>query len=301
MWTTRVCFRASRVSSRWCRHGCDRRMCRSCGGAAMQKVALHTSKPDATRSVARRRLRCRDRATACLRRRDAPLRFIQVGFTSIDAASVRAIFDVGLSGVRGHAGPPCPLAVTVPYYEFREVLTVRASDRDRYRRLRICAAIVSQRLEPPSPTTCSSCGSSRRHHPCLPTKTSCIRIVDLLLGRGGRCPYLMRFSRSVACDETVVLINQPGSPRRGPLRWHSVESSRRITRSDEQHPARCNAGRTSRTHFQALGGLERDQPRLYARVLADSSPIRFPHRPSSVRRRQVPRPGKLRVGTSRHC
>src|SRR4029434_52157 len=62
-------------------------------------------------------------------------RFIQVGFTSIDAAASRGDFDVGLSGVEDTPARRARLAVTIPYYEFREVLTVRLSDKDRYRSL----------------------------------------------------------------------------------------------------------------------------------------------------------------------
>jgi polar amino acid transport system substrate-binding protein len=62
-------------------------------------------------------------------------RFIQVGFTSIDAAAARADFDVGLSGIEDSAARRSRLAVTIPYYEFREVLTVRATDKDRFRSL----------------------------------------------------------------------------------------------------------------------------------------------------------------------
>jgi polar amino acid transport system substrate-binding protein len=56
-------------------------------------------------------------------------RFIQVGFTSIDAAAARGDFDVALSGIEDSAARRSRLAVTIPYYEFREVLTVRSPDR----------------------------------------------------------------------------------------------------------------------------------------------------------------------------
>ena len=62
-------------------------------------------------------------------------RFVQVGFTSIDAAASRGDFEVGLSGIEDTPARRARLAVTVPYYEFREVLTVRSSDKDRYRSL----------------------------------------------------------------------------------------------------------------------------------------------------------------------
>jgi polar amino acid transport system substrate-binding protein len=62
-------------------------------------------------------------------------RFIQVGFTSLDPAAARGDFDIGLSGIEDSAARRARLAVTIPYYEFREILTVREADRDRYRTL----------------------------------------------------------------------------------------------------------------------------------------------------------------------
>jgi polar amino acid transport system substrate-binding protein len=60
---------------------------------------------------------------------------VQVGFTSLDAAAARGDFDIGLSGIEDTAARRARLAVTIPYYEFREILTVREEDRDRYRTL----------------------------------------------------------------------------------------------------------------------------------------------------------------------
>src|SRR5262245_46847681 len=62
-------------------------------------------------------------------------RFIQVAFTSIDAAVVRGDFDIGLSGLEDLPARQSRLALTVPYYEFPELLTVRLSDRDHFRTL----------------------------------------------------------------------------------------------------------------------------------------------------------------------
>jgi polar amino acid transport system substrate-binding protein len=62
-------------------------------------------------------------------------RFIQVGFTALDAAAARGDFDVGLSGVEDSAARRSRLAVTIPYYQFREVLTVRDVDAAKYRAL----------------------------------------------------------------------------------------------------------------------------------------------------------------------
>jgi len=62
-------------------------------------------------------------------------RFIQTGYTTLDAATARGDFDVALSGIEDTPARRARLAVTIPYYEFREILTVRAADRDRFRSL----------------------------------------------------------------------------------------------------------------------------------------------------------------------
>jgi polar amino acid transport system substrate-binding protein len=62
-------------------------------------------------------------------------RFIQTGFTTIDASVARGDFDIGLSGIEDSFARRTRLAVTVPYYRFREILTVRAADVARYRTL----------------------------------------------------------------------------------------------------------------------------------------------------------------------
>jgi polar amino acid transport system substrate-binding protein len=62
-------------------------------------------------------------------------RFVQVGFTSLDASAARGDFDVGLSGIEDSPARRSRLAVTIPYYEFKEILTVRAPDGARYRTL----------------------------------------------------------------------------------------------------------------------------------------------------------------------
>jgi polar amino acid transport system substrate-binding protein len=62
-------------------------------------------------------------------------RFRQVGFTSLDLAAARGDFDIGLSGLEDLPARRARLAVTIPYYEFREILTVREADAARYRAL----------------------------------------------------------------------------------------------------------------------------------------------------------------------
>jgi polar amino acid transport system substrate-binding protein len=61
--------------------------------------------------------------------------FLQVQFTSLDQSAKRGDFDIGLSGIEDIPARRQSLAASIPYYEFREVLTVRQGDRDRYRSL----------------------------------------------------------------------------------------------------------------------------------------------------------------------
>ena len=62
-------------------------------------------------------------------------RFVQVAFTSLDASAARGDFDIGLSGIEDSPARRARLAVTIPYYEFREILTVRQADSGRFRTL----------------------------------------------------------------------------------------------------------------------------------------------------------------------
>src|SRR5262249_15287270 len=62
-------------------------------------------------------------------------RFVPITFTSLDQSAARGDFDLGLSGLEDTPARRSAVAATIPYYEFREVLTVRASDKDRYRTL----------------------------------------------------------------------------------------------------------------------------------------------------------------------
>ena len=62
-------------------------------------------------------------------------RFVQITFDSLDQSAKRGDFDIGFSGIEDTPARRSALAATVPYYEFREVLTVRAADRDRFRTL----------------------------------------------------------------------------------------------------------------------------------------------------------------------
>jgi polar amino acid transport system substrate-binding protein len=57
--------------------------------------------------------------------------FVNIRFESIDQSIVRGDADVGLSGIEDTPARRASLAVSMPYYEFREVLSVREADAGR--------------------------------------------------------------------------------------------------------------------------------------------------------------------------
>ena len=58
--------------------------------------------------------------------------FVQVAFSDIDQSVQRGDFEIGMSGVEDTPARRAMLAATIPYFEFHEVLTVRAGDRGKY-------------------------------------------------------------------------------------------------------------------------------------------------------------------------
>jgi polar amino acid transport system substrate-binding protein len=64
-----------------------------------------------------------------------PPQFVQVAFASLDQSAMRGDFDIGLSGIEDTPARRAAVAASIPYYRFREVLTVREADRDRFRSL----------------------------------------------------------------------------------------------------------------------------------------------------------------------
>ena len=61
--------------------------------------------------------------------------FVQVAFASLDQSAIRGDFDIGLSGIEDTPGRRAAVAASLPYYRFKEVLTVREGDRARFRTL----------------------------------------------------------------------------------------------------------------------------------------------------------------------
>ncbi|HMC55825.1 MAG TPA: ABC transporter substrate-binding protein/permease [Gemmatimonadaceae bacterium] len=62
-------------------------------------------------------------------------RFVQVAWAQIEASVERGDFDIGMSGVEDRPALRERHAVSIPYFEFREVLAVRVADSARFRTL----------------------------------------------------------------------------------------------------------------------------------------------------------------------
>jgi len=61
--------------------------------------------------------------------------FVNIRFESIDQSIVRGDADLGMSGIEDTPARRTTLAVSMPYYEFREVLSVRDADASRFHAL----------------------------------------------------------------------------------------------------------------------------------------------------------------------
>ena len=62
-------------------------------------------------------------------------RFVLITFTSIDQSIARGDAEIGMSGIEDTAARRATMATTIPYYEFREVLSVRTADATRFHTL----------------------------------------------------------------------------------------------------------------------------------------------------------------------
>jgi len=61
--------------------------------------------------------------------------FVQVAFAQLDQSAIRGDFDIGLCGIEDTPARQSMVAASVPYYEFREAITVRVVDKDRFKSL----------------------------------------------------------------------------------------------------------------------------------------------------------------------
>jgi polar amino acid transport system substrate-binding protein len=197
-------------------------------------------------------------------------RFVQVAFTSIDASAARGDFDIGLSGIEDRPVRRDRLAVTVPYYEFREVLTVRATDRARFRTL---ADLRGRRVATLGATLAYDLlvAAESEHGVEVVTYEDDVHpYTDLSLGRVD----------AVVLDEVLAdrgvsrngdLVNQDTDLGTG--FYVGVLSSAQTALRDRIDAILTQAMRDGRLEaiFRRWNMWNDDQPRLYVRVLASES------------------------------
>jgi polar amino acid transport system substrate-binding protein len=206
-------------------------------------------------------------------------RFIQVGFTSLDAAAARGDFDVGLSGIEDSPARRSRLAVTIPYYEFREVLTVRQADGARFRTL---ADLRGRRVATLGATLAYDLlVDAQARDGIMPVtyEDDVHPYSDLALGRVDAVALdFILAQRGVRRNDGLV--NQPAPLAVG--HYVGVLAPGQTALRDRMDVILRDAMRDGRLEsiFRRWNVWNEDQPRLYARLLSDASPN--PVAPSSL-------------------
>ncbi|HEY5619817.1 MAG TPA: ABC transporter substrate-binding protein/permease [Vicinamibacterales bacterium] len=208
-------------------------------------------------------------------------RFVQVAFTSLDASAARGDFDIGLSGIEDGPARRTRLAVTVPYYEFREILTVREADRDRFRTL---ADLRRRRVATLGATLAyDMLVAAQAEHGIVPVtyEDDVHPYSDLALGRVDAVvlDYVLA-ERGVA--RNAGLANQEAELGVG--RYVGVLAPDRTALRDRINGILQQAMRDGRLEaiFRRWNMWNEDQPRLYARVLASDATEMLPANASAA-------------------
>ena len=196
--------------------------------------------------------------------------FVQVAFTSLDASAARGDFDVGLSGIEDSSARRARLAVTVPYYEFREILTVRQADRGRFRTL---ADLRDRRVATLGATLAyDMLVAAQAQHGVIPVtyEDDVHPYSDLALGRVDAVvlDYVLA-ERGAA--RNAGLVNQQAPLGVG--RYVGVLAPDRTALRDRIDDILRQAMGDGRLEaiFRRWNMWNEDQPRLYARVLASDA------------------------------
>jgi polar amino acid transport system substrate-binding protein len=198
-------------------------------------------------------------------------RFVQVGFSNLDPAVERGDFDIGLSGIEDNAGRRARLAVTVPYYEFREVLTVRRTDAGRFRAL---ADLRGRRVATLGATLAAEILERARQELGIEPviyEDDVHPYTDLAVGRVDAV-LLDAVLAERGVRRNAALANQPTGIGAG--HYVGILASRDAPLRDRVDALLRDAMRDGRLQaiFTRWGMWNEDQPRLYARVLVEVVP-----------------------------
>src|SRR5215471_18455055 len=205
--------------------------------------------------------------------------FIQTGFTSIDASTARGDFDVALSGIEDTPARRARLQVTIPYYEFREVLTVRAADAGRYRSL---SDLRGKRVATLGATLAYDLlveAQARDGIVPVTYEDDVHPYSDLVLGRVDAV-VLDQILANRGVRRNATLVNQDAPLAVG--HYVGILAPGSTALRDRMNAILREAMRDGRLEaiLRKWKVWNEDQPRLYAHVLADPSPN--PVAPSSL-------------------
>ena len=182
--------------------------------------------------------------------------FLQVAFASLDQSASRGDFDIGLSGIEDTPARRATVAASIPYYRFREVLTVREADRDRYRSL---ADLRGRRVATLSGTIAYDLLLAAERE----------QGIDRGLLRRRRASVLGPAGRARRRRAAGQRARRPGAPaqprpvrraRTGAdraLRRHHRAAESRVAQRRQCRPARRDAGRPARADHAEVERVER--------------------------------------------
>jgi polar amino acid transport system substrate-binding protein len=216
--------------------------------------------------------------------------FVQVAFAQLDQSAIRGDFDIGLCGIEDTPARRSMVAASVPYYEFREVITVREADRDRFKTL---ADLRGRRV--------ATLGGTIAYEILLKAETELgLTAVsydddvhpyeDLLLGRVDAV-LLDNVLADRSMRRNTGLFTQEEAVEAGHYVVITGPSNLELRdRVDDILRSAMADGRLEAI-FRKWNVWNDDQPELYARVLAASSDV-VPGAPASG---HAPRPSRLEL------
>jgi polar amino acid transport system substrate-binding protein len=216
--------------------------------------------------------------------------FVQVAFAQLDQSAIRGDFDIGLCGIEDTPARRSMVAASVPYYEFREVITVREADRDRFktladlrgRRVATLGGTIAYEilLKAESELDLTAVSYDDDVHP----------YEDLLLGRVDAV-LLDNVLADRSMRRNTGLFTQPEAVEVGHYVVITGPSNAELRdRVDDILRSAMADGRLEAI-FRKWSVWNDDQPELYARVLAAASDVV----PGATAEGRAPRPSRLEL------
>ncbi len=199
--------------------------------------------------------------------------FVQIMFTSLDQSAHRRDFDIGLSGVEDTPARRAMLGVTVPYYEFKEVLTVRAADAGRFRALDDLRGLRVATLGGTIAYELLLAAEATHGITAVSYDDDVHPYTDLAAGRVDGV-VLDHVLAERAMRRTPGLVTQPAVLARGHYVGITAPGNHEfLEKVDAVLIAAMRDGRLERI-FRKWNAWNEDQPALYARVTAN--PVEYP-------------------------